>query len=114
MLFDDHVHIVRWVTNGIIANVVPTTSLLVRIQAVNCGRVPSIQDGRVDFSGGTTFGSTITYFCNTGYTLTGDASRNCQANGTYDGSEPTCDCTYILYNETFMRHYNDEKKTVMI
>ena len=58
---------------------------------IDCGPVPDIQDGRVDFSGGTTLGSTITYSCNTGYTLTGDANRTCQANRTYDGSEPTCE-----------------------
>ena len=58
---------------------------------IDCGPVPDIQDGRVDFSGGTTLGSTITYSCNTGYTLTGDANRICQADRTYDGSEPACE-----------------------
>ena len=64
---------------------------------IDCGLVPDIQDGRVDFGGGTTLGSTITYSCNTGYTLTGDANRTCQTNRTYDGSEPACEGE-ILYD----------------
>ena len=38
----------------------------------------------------TTFGSTATYSCNTGYSLTGAATRTCQADGTWSGTVPTC------------------------
>ena len=35
-------------------------------------------------------GDTATYMCSTGYLLSGDATRTCQADNTWSGSEPTC------------------------
>ena len=48
------------------------------------------------------FGSTATYTCNTGYTINGDTTRMCQADGTWSGSEPTCQRESIQcgYNES--------------
>ena len=31
-----------------------------------------------------------TFSCNTGYELTGDATRTCQSDGNWSGSEATC------------------------
>ena len=47
-------------------------------------------NGQVNHSAGTTFGQTATYSCNTGYTLEGNSTRTCQANGMWSGNEPTC------------------------
>ena len=58
---------------------------------VDCGNgtLNDPTDGQVSFTT-TTFGSTATYSCNTGYNLQGVATRTCQADGTWSDSEPTC------------------------
>jgi len=40
----------------------------------------------------TKYGAKASYFCSSGYSLQGDATRTCQADGTWDGAEPTCVC----------------------
>ena len=46
---------------------------------------------------GTTPGSTATYQCDFSYEITsGDEIRNCQNNGTWDGTEPTCSREFSL------------------
>ncbi len=37
-----------------------------------------------------TFGNTVTYSCNAGFTLTGTATATCQSDGTFTGPTPTC------------------------
>jgi hypothetical protein len=37
-----------------------------------------------------TYGNTVTYGCNAGYTVTGNATATCQADGTFTGPAPTC------------------------
>ena len=39
--------------------------------AVNCETLKNPANGRVSYAGGTTYGQTATYSCNTGYTLVG-------------------------------------------
>ena len=56
---------------------------------VDCGNPPPITNGMVIFTN-TTFGSTATYSCDIYYTLTGDMTWVCEADGLYSGSEPTC------------------------
>ena len=65
--------------------------------SLDCGASPGISNGGVSNSG-TTFGSTATYTCNTGYTLSGTASINCQANSAWE-TAPTCVIVgqYLLY-----------------
>ena len=46
----------------------------------------------------TTFMSTAVYTCNTGYNLTGDMTRTCQANGTWSGIAPTCESIYTSFH----------------
>ena len=40
--------------------------------------------------GETEFGSVATYTCNTGFVLTGDGMRTCEATGMWSGKEPKC------------------------
>ena len=57
--------------------------------AVDCG-VPSVlQNGRRGGSR-TTFGSTVTYICDRGYTPQGPMTRVCMANGQWSGSVHAC------------------------
>ena len=59
--------------------------------AVDCGRLqtPSNDQLQVNFTT-TTLGSTASYYCISGYTLSETVVRRCQANGTWSGTEPTC------------------------
>ena len=51
-------------------------------------------NGRVDFSSGTTFGSTATYECTSPFAVNGTETRVCEANGTWSGEEPLCTGKY--------------------
>lgn len=56
----------------------------------DCDPPPGIANGLV-MASNTTLGSTATYRCNTGYSLTGVGPiRTCQADGTWGGTAPTC------------------------
>ena len=59
--------------------------------AVDCGPLPAPTNGRVDTSNGTTFESTATYTCDTGYTLSGSQIRTCGADKSWDLSAPGCE-----------------------
>ncbi len=70
--------------------------------AVDCGSLTDPTNGTVDASP-TTFMSTATYTCNTGYNINGGNTSTCQANGTWSGSEPTCDSTlYCCSSHTLL------------
>lgn len=56
----------------------------------DCGPLSSPENGSVS-AAGTTVGSTATYSCDEGFTLgAGDATRTCQADGSWSGAPPTC------------------------
>ena len=59
------------------------------LAVVDCGNLSDPANGQVNTSG-TTFGQTVTYSCNTGYSLAGNSTRTCQATGNWSGSAPTC------------------------
>ena len=67
---------------------------------ISCGPLSNPANGAVSYST-TTYGSTATYSCDTGYTLVGDATRTCQADGTWSGSEPVCSEDNIIFEENF-------------
>ena len=58
--------------------------------AVDCGTLTNPANGKVSYTGRTTFGQTATYSCNTGYNLVGSSTRTCQATRAWSGSAPTC------------------------
>ena len=39
-------------------------------------------------------GDTVTYSCNNGFNLSGDASRTCRSNGEWSGTQPKCNRTF--------------------
>ena len=57
---------------------------------VDCGQLDPITNGQIT-QPITTYGSSATYSCDSGYTLNGPNSRTCQADGYWSGSEPSCD-----------------------
>ena len=59
------------------------------IAAVDCGSPPSTSYGSPGTPTSTTFGGTVTYSCNNGYTLSGSATVSCLATGDWS-SQPTC------------------------
>ena len=68
---------------------------------VSCGRLMDPQQGMVAHDD-TTPGSMATYSCTLGYVLVGGArERRCQNDGTWDGSEPTCNGTLQLFINNF-------------
>ena len=64
--------------------------IFLTIKVVNCGSLTNPDNGQVDTFVGTTFGSTATYTCDTGYTLSGSQTRTCGADGLWTSSEPFC------------------------
>jgi len=71
---------------------------LINYIAVDCGTPSSSSNGQRHYTS-TTFGSTVTYTCNTGYLMTaGSSSRMCQSNGVWSGSHPNCTRKSTLYH----------------
>ena len=57
---------------------------------IDCGSLSNPPRGSVDLSDGTTTGSVAVYSCDPGFELAGDMERTCQADGTWNGSQPFC------------------------
>ena len=75
-----------WTTQSVV------TAFLAAVPGtVSCGRLDDPEQGMVSLDS-TLPGSVATYSCTLGYVLVGRArERRCQDNGTWDGTEPTCD-----------------------
>ncbi len=59
--------------------------------AIDCGQLPSIENGAVEFpDGNTNLGSSAVYSCIAGYMLVGDSQRLCQSTATWSGTQPRC------------------------
>ena len=63
---------------------------LVFAAGMRCPTLSNPANGHVSYTSGTTFGLTATYSCNTGYNLSGNSIRTCQATRMWSGSPPTC------------------------
>jgi cytosine/adenosine deaminase-related metal-dependent hydrolase len=59
---------------------------------ITCSGATAPTNGTVS-APSTTFGLSVTYGCNAGFTLTGSATATCQAGGTFTGPAPTCAIT---------------------
>ena len=58
--------------------------------AVSCGPAPIAPANGQKRGFGTTFGSTVTYRCDPGYTLQGSDTITCMANKQWSERAPTC------------------------
>ena len=56
---------------------------------VDCGALTAPTNGNVG-AASTTFGSLAVYSCNDGFMLVGSNMRECQSNGTWSGTTPSC------------------------
>jgi formylglycine-generating enzyme required for sulfatase activity len=57
---------------------------------VDCGTLAAPTNGGVNTPSGTGRGSTATYVCDSGYTLSGAATRTCQDTGDWSGRAASC------------------------
>ena len=57
---------------------------------VNCGNPGTISNGNKD-GDIYHYGATVSYSCDTGYYINGSQTLQCQANGQWNGSAPSCD-----------------------
>jgi len=88
-----HMYTSRWYSISCRQGVLP----FILYAAVDCGGLPNPANGQVTTST-TTFDSNATYSCNNGYTLSGSTTRNCLADATWSGTEPTCSRKYVIYS----------------
>ena len=78
----------------------PITCMLIvfSLSVIDCGQLPLLSEGQIAYTTGVVTGletglnATASYSCSEGYSLVGDMIRTCQANGQWDGAEPTCMC----------------------
>ena len=64
--------------------------LVLIVVLVDCGAPEVLDDGSsVEYSG-TGQGSIATYSCKVGYEMSGEDTRRCLANSTWDGAAPHC------------------------
>ena len=61
----------------------------VSVTVVNCGFLTNPSNGAVSTSSGTTFNQVATYSCDSGYMISGAATRTCQITG-WSLAPPTC------------------------
>lgn len=69
------------------------------VSAVDCGQPPEVSDGQLTV-GATTFQSTATYECNSGFELPSGVSSSvqCQADRTWSTPIPTCQREFREYS----------------
>lgn len=63
----------------------------------DCGNLTDPENGSVDLSEGTSFGSLAIYDCDLGYSLEGPDTRTCQSDGEWSDTAPTCMRKYYRF-----------------
>ena len=66
------------------------------IAAVDCGDLSDPMNGDVQVAR-TTFGAVAVYECEENYDLVGSQSRICQADASWSGFRPTCECKLVTF-----------------
>ncbi|XP_069489360.1 C4b-binding protein alpha chain-like isoform X3 [Ambystoma mexicanum] len=59
-------------------------------RVVTCGNPPGLVNGSHSSRGPYTYGSSVTYRCNSGFTLSGPPSIHCKIDGSWSGPTPMC------------------------
>ena len=66
----------------------------ISIFTVKTCAVPIVDQATANPESPINYNTAVTYTCNTGYTLSGDATRRCNADGSLTGTEPVCNSKY--------------------
>ena len=84
---------------------------------VDCGIPQAPANGSVTVSG-TTFNSTATYSCDSGYILHGNITRTCLETGLWSTSSPTCTgitlYSRILAHQPLITYTPGERKYILV
>ncbi len=68
-----------------------------------CPELPTLANGTISYSPNNVMirrdGAIATHSCDSGYTLSGDQTRTCQANRDWSGLEPACNSEYTVISE---------------
>lgn len=64
------------------------------LTAGRCVDVGTVKYGTRQGSG-TSYGSTVSFSCNSGYDIVGSAQRTCQQSGVWSGEQPRCVREYL-------------------
>jgi len=57
---------------------------------VDCGKPSEPSHSHVNLTNSTRIGAMVTFYCDDGYTLQGDAVLTCLTNNTWNKPSPTC------------------------
>ena len=55
-----------------------------------CPALSSPDHGQVTPGGSVPYPDTVNYTCNSGFNIIGETTRNCQSDGSWSGTDPTC------------------------
>ena len=62
---------------------------------VQCPTLDPPSNGGLEIAGAGGYEDVATYSCDTGFNLVGMSQRACHSDGTWSGSEPTCESKYV-------------------
>ena len=85
---------------------IKTLVIILFLTLLDCGTVPTLTNGARSDTGGTTYGETATFACNTGYTISGGADVTCQDDGTWETLLATCTIKGKLHFIAFFLYCN--------
>ena len=60
------------------------------LNTTHCGTLTSPENGNITYSSGTTYLSSASFFCNSGYTKSSTVTRTCIADKNWSNVTPHC------------------------
>lgn len=100
-IVESHFHFSHNSNRYIISNKVDNTEICHTLGY--CGHPRSLANGG-SHSTGTTQGHTATYYCNSGYSISGSSGSTCLSTGRWSGILPSCLRKYFLQALQFGNH----------
>ena len=72
---------------------------------VQCPTLDPPSNGGLEIAGPGGYEVVATYSCDTGFSLVGMSERSCQSDGTWSGSEPTCEVRMIMFKLSCLKPF---------